>query len=374
MPGKTRKRTINMNGKERMLTALLLGQPDRVPVWELAFNEESIINVGKQLTPDVPPVKLAHEMTLEEKLQLLELLYRVVRELELDGLTSIHLFNRKVIDHDHIQDEWGRIFHVDRIGDAVPVKGPASAPGDMKNLKIVHPHEDEFLMLMASVGKLGKDITQVLFVVGPFRESWAMMGGMENLLYYYKEDPQFVKDLARIATDYIVEIIDRGADLGADAIAISSDLAYNQSTLMSPRHYEEYIFPYHQEIVKHIHHRGMKAIKHSDGVMWPIMEYMVEAGFDGIHPIQPQCMDIGEVKAKYGERICVMGNIDCTHLLPFGTREEVEKAVKDTIALAAPGGGYILSSSNTIHPSCKGENFVAMVQAAHKYGRYPIQA
>ncbi|MFA5078327.1 MAG: uroporphyrinogen decarboxylase family protein [Dehalococcoidia bacterium] len=360
-----------MNGRERMLTALSLGQPDRVPVWELAFNEESIINVGKQLTPDVPPVKLAHEMTLEEKLELLELLYRVIRELELDGLTSIHLFDRKVIDRDHIQDEWGRIFHVDRIGDAVPVKGPVSAPGDLKNLKIVHPHEDEFLMLMASIGKLGKAITQVLFVVGPFRESWSMMGGMENLLYCYKEHPQFVKDLARIATDYILEIIDRGADLGADAIAISSDLAYNQSTLMSPLHYEEYIFPCHQEIVKHIHHRGMKAIKHSDGVMWPIMEYMVEAGFDGIHPIQPQCMDIGEVKAKYGKRICVMGNIDCTHLLPYGTEEEVEKAVKQTIAVAAPNGGYILSSSNTIHPSCKGENFVAMVRAAHKYGLYP---
>jgi uroporphyrinogen decarboxylase len=67
-----------------------------------------------------------------------------------------------------------------------------------------------------------------------------------------------------------------------------------------------------------------------------------------------------------------MGNIDCTHLLPTGTTAEVEKAVRDTISVAAPGGGYILSSSNTIHPSCKGENYVAMVRAAHKYGRYPV--
>jgi len=83
-------------------------------------------------------------------------------------------------------------------------------------------------------------------------------------------------------------------------------------------------------------------------------------------------MDIGQAKAKYGRRICIMGNIDCTHLLPTGTTAEVEKAVRDTIAIAAPGGGYILSSSNTIHPSCKAENYVAMVRAARKYGEYPV--
>ena len=362
-----------MNGKQRMLTALSLGQPDRVPVWELAFNEESIIKIGRLFTDDVPPVKLAHEMSLEEKIKLLELLHKFARELELDGLTSIHLFNRRAVGDNHVEDDWGRVYHVDREGDVVPVQGPVNGPADLKHLKIVHPQESELLMLMASISGLGKDIAQVFHVSGPFRESWAMMGGMENLFYYYKEDPQFVKDLGRINTDYILEIIDKGADLGADAIALASDLAYNQSTLMSPRHYEQYIFPYHVEIVKHIHRRGMKVLKHSDGVMWPIMDYMVEAGFDGIHPIQPQCMDIAEVKAKYGRRICIMGNIDCTHLLPTGTVEEVETAVRETIAAAAPGGGYIISSSNTIHPSCKGENYVALVKAARKYGNYPIQ-
>jgi uroporphyrinogen decarboxylase len=362
-----------MNRKERMLTALSLGQPDRVPVWELAFNEESIINVGRLFTDDLPPVKLAHEMNIDEKVKLLEVLYKFARELELDGLTSIYLFNRRLVSNDHIQDDWGRVFHIDREGDGVPVQGPVNEPGDLKRLKIIHPQEGEFLMLMTSIGSLGKDVAHALFVTGPFRESWSMMGGMENLFYYYKKDPQFVKDLARVVTDYILEVIDRGAAMGADAIALSSDLAYDHSTLMSPRHYEEYIFPYHVEIVKHIHDRGMKCIKHSDGVMWPLMDYMVAAGFDGLHPIQPQCMDIGEVKAKYGRKICIMGNIDCTYLLPSGTVEQVEQAVKETIAAAAPGGGYIISSSNTIHPSCKGENYVAMVKAARKYGNYPIK-
>jgi uroporphyrinogen decarboxylase len=50
----------------------------------------------------------------------------------------------------------------------------------------------------------------------------------------------------------------------------------------------------------------------------------------------------------------------------------VKESVKDTIAQAAPGGGYIISSSNSIHPGCKPENYIAMVEAARKYGKYPI--
>ena len=86
--------------------------------------------------------------------------------------------------------------------------------------------------------------------------------------------------------------------------------------------------------------------------------------------IQPQCMDIGEVKGHLAGKVCILGNIDCRDLLPFGTEEEVEKTVQETIKTAAPGGGYIMSSSNSIHPGVKPENYVAMVKATHKYGVY----
>ena len=67
-----------------------------------------------------------------------------------------------------------------------------------------------------------------------------------------------------------------------------------------------------------------------------------------------------------------MGNIDCAHLLPFGTEEAVIDAVKETIKKVAPGGGYILSSSNSIHPGCKPENVIAMFNTANKFRDYPI--
>jgi uroporphyrinogen decarboxylase len=123
-------------------------------------------------------------------------------------------------------------------------------------------------------------------------------------------------------------------------------------------------------MVDRAHSRGLRIVKHTDGNIWPILDDLLEVGFDGIHPIQPQCMDIGEVKDHVAGRACILGNIDCRELLPFGTEQEVEDAVKETMEKAALGGGYIISSSNSIHPGCKAQNYVTMVEAAHKYGVY----
>jgi uroporphyrinogen decarboxylase len=65
-----------------------------------------------------------------------------------------------------------------------------------------------------------------------------------------------------------------------------------------------------------------------------------------------------------------VGNIDCGKLLPHGNVEQVREAVRQAIADAAAGGGFILSSSNSIHSSCKAENFVAMIRACQDFGRY----
>jgi uroporphyrinogen decarboxylase len=139
---------------------------------------------------------------------------------------------------------------------------------------------------------------------------------------------------------------------------------------MSPHDFKEYIRPYLEKIVEYAHSKSLMVIKHSDGNIWPILDDLVGIGFDGIHPIQPQCMDIGEVKRHLEDRAALIGNIDCQELLPDGTTDEVEQSVKETIETAAPGGGYIISSSNSIHPGVRPENYVAMVKAARKYGVY----
>jgi len=121
------------------------------------------------------------------------------------------------------------------------------------------------------------------------------------------------------------------------------------------------------------HKQDVPMIKHSDGNIWMILDDLIEAGFKAFHPIEPQCMEITKVKKHLTGKACIFGNIDCMHLLTFGTKEEVAASVKETIQKVATGGGYILCSSNSIHPGCKGENVITMFEAAKKYGAYPIE-
>ena len=100
---------------------------------------------------------------------------------------------------------------------------------------------------------------------------------------------------------------------------------------------------------------------------------LVDTGIHGIHPIDPGAgMDLREAKKKYGNRICLIGNVDCTYILTWGTLEEVREDVKRCIKQAAQGGGFICRASQSIHSAVKPENYVEMVHAIREYGEYPI--
>jgi uroporphyrinogen decarboxylase len=103
------------------------------------------------------------------------------------------------------------------------------------------------------------------------------------------------------------------------------------------------------------------------------MELILGTGMDALHPIDPIAgLDIGVVKEKYGDRICLIGNIDCGPLLMWGRKEEVRQAVKETIRKAGRGGGLIAASSHSIQSKVKPENYIEMVKAIREYGRYPL--
>jgi uroporphyrinogen-III decarboxylase len=100
------------------------------------------------------------------------------------------------------------------------------------------------------------------------------------------------------------------------------------------------------------------------------MEDLLSLGMSGIHPIQLSAMDINQVKAQYGHRVCILGNVDLDYTLTLGTPEEVEKEVKEKISALAPGGGYIITSANSLPDYCKRENVLAMARAIKEYGTY----
>jgi uroporphyrinogen decarboxylase len=183
--------------------------------------------------------------------------------------------------------------------------------------------------------------------------------------------PAFVHDLARMVTGYNLALCELAIHAGADVIIVEDDIAGNESTLISPQHFQEFVAPYNQQVLDYAQAQGARVVRHSDGNLWPILNLLLAMGYDGLNPLEPQAgMDLKRVKGYCGDRICLLGNIDCGDLLCSGTEAEVEAAVLRAIQDAAPGGGYVLCSSNSIHPGVKPENVLAMVRAAKRHGVY----
>jgi uroporphyrinogen decarboxylase len=93
---------------------------------------------------------------------------------------------------------------------------------------------------------------------------------------------------------------------------------------------------------------------------------------NAMNPFEPPCMNLKEAKQKWGDRICLWGNIDLVNTLPYGTVDEVEAEVKQRIEDAGKGGGYICATANSITNFCKMENVLAMTAAVRKHGVYPL--
>lgn len=360
-----------MTSRQRFLTALSCQEPDRVPVWEMYVNGASIVNVARLLWPEHVQVDQRQNLTGQEGEEVTDLYCDIIEELDMDG-ACFGVGQGLVGEGDNTaRDKFGTLHELSDLGEPYPLEGPIRELSDLRGFDMASRlDEDDFAQIVQVMRRLGPDRAHVVSMPEPFKISWRLRGGMEQLLIDYATDPDMVHGLSRVGTDYCLAIVEMSARLGADTVVLPGDLAGEQTLIMSPKHYRDYVKPYQAEIVAHAHKYGLKAIKHSDGNMWPILDDLVEIGFDGFHPVQPQCMDMAEVKHHLAGRCCVLGNIDCRELLVYGTGEQVEQTVRDTIAVAAPGGGYVLVSSNSIHPSVKPENFIAMVRAAHKYGKY----
>jgi uroporphyrinogen decarboxylase len=125
-------------------------------------------------------------------------------------------------------------------------------------------------------------------------------------------------------------------------------------------------------VVAAVKRSGMYCIKHTDGDIRKIMDSLVGTGVDCLGPLEPvPGMELRPILERYPGRIAVMGNLSID-LLSRGSEEEVIRQTKRALATVSATGPHILSSANTIASSVKPENFLAMLNTAKQFGRYPI--
>jgi len=193
--------------------------------------------------------------------------------------------------------------------------------------------------------------------------------GLEAFAYNTLDNPNLVKEIHRRFSEWSARVIEHLNHMDFDFYWAGDDLADNQSPWVSRGMFQEFFLPNQRLVAATIRKPW---VFHSDGNILPLLEDLLTLGMSGIHPIQPAAMDITEVKSRYGNRVCLLGNIDLDHTLTLGTPDEVDREVKERIREVGPGGGYIVTSANSLTDYCKPENVRAMAEAVEKYGKYPL--
>jgi uroporphyrinogen decarboxylase len=161
---------------------------------------------------------------------------------------------------------------------------------------------------------------------------------------------------------------------GIDGVHGGTDWASKKGPFFSPKHFRQFVFPRLKQITDLCHRYGVPYIKHTDGNVNSLLDDMIAAGVDAFHAIEPGAgMDLARLKRDYGQQLTLIGNVDCATVLVNGPAEAVREQTEWVIRTAAPGGGFLLSTSNSVHPGVKPEYYLAMLETARQIGCYPIR-
>ncbi len=202
--------------------------------------------------------------------------------------------------------------------------------------------------------------------------------GYEQILVDLALDKPFVHALFKRLLEFnliVYEEFIRAAMPHLDAIRTADDLGGTSAPMISPRMYREMLKPYHREWFSHIKRlTSASIIFHSDGALFPLLPDLVEAGIDALNPVQvfAKGMDTKRLKHEFGDELSFWGGVDSINILPRGSRQDVELEVRQRIEELGPGGGFVLAGIHNLQPDVPPENVMAMVEAAHRFGRYPI--
>jgi uroporphyrinogen decarboxylase len=144
-------------------------------------------------------------------------------------------------------------------------------------------------------------------------------------------------------------------------------VAFNSGPFISPAQFAEFVTPYLHRQVQHVRKHGVIPFVHTDGNIMPILDDYLSLGAACFQSVDPMAgMDIAEVKRRCQGRMALMGNVQC-NLLQDGPKEAIRESALYCLEHAAPGGGYIFGTSNTIFPGMPLENYEYMLRVYREF-------
>lgn len=353
-----------MHPRERFLCALRHDPTDRVPLFDFLFQKPLFkAMIGRE--PETYNARDAIACTYALGLDAVWIPFGAFAGWQPPRLAA-----------DVYQDEWGTTYQKNEASwplDA-PIAYPVRSRQDLKDYSPPDPtlpgRLDEIEEAIRINGANEDPVAILGGVGGPLTQSW-MLTGYENICLKLYDDPDFLRELAMLNNAYAVPAVVAMARAGVDGIIVSEDLGDSSREFMRLEQFRAVFLPYIAEIVETIKAQGLPAILHSCGHISAYLDDLVDLGLDAIHPLQRTAgMDLVTVKRRYGKRICIIGNIDSSRTLPFGTAEDVAREVREALRIAMPGGGYVLASDHSLHDGIPVANILTMFRIAREEGVY----
>ena len=380
-----------MKPRERVLAALSLQEPDRVPI-DLAqaagdaITIEAYQNLIKHLNLPDRPIrilsKLGQTALVDE--DVLRRFRVDFRRIDLGGPDH---WKDERIGEDSYRDEWGVVRTRPKGGFYYDLTGSPLAEDDSMAAIDRHRWPDpedpgRYRGLREKARELHEetDFAVVLQVNCAFFLRCAELRGWENFYMDLAANPAFASALMERYLDIRLRIAERALEEVGDYVDIvmasSDDLGMIDRTLVSPAMYRKLIKPGQKRTFDFFRDRTpAKRFYHCDGAVYPLIEDFIEIGVEALNPIQVSAAGMGDtqkMKREFGDRLAFWGAIDTHHVLPFGSPDDVRQEVRQRILDFGPGGGYVVCSVHNIQPEVSPQNVVAMFDTAYESGRYPL--
>ncbi len=297
-----------------------------------------------------------------------------------DAVWNVYAEIFRLKDSKNMYDIFGRSYKTvyDNQGNLLTpayMGGLFETPADWKSWKKKEweKHPEKMFKFNCEINeRFGKEI--YIFgshLYGLFEQAWQPFG-FERFIRLVQKEKGFIEDIIEYNKNWYLKCVDASADAGLPSVIYSDDMAYKNGPMLNPRMMDRLFGAAFKEITDHAHNKGVKIIIHTDGNTKMLLEYFIKWGFDGHHSIEPNAddVDIEEFRGIAGHRLSFLGHLDITHILSFGSREEVFAHVNDVVRKAGEGGGLILGPCNS-HHDIKVDNLRWMIEACRET-TYPL--
>jgi uroporphyrinogen decarboxylase len=196
---------------------------------------------------------------------------------------------------------------------------------------------------------------------GLFERSW-MLRGFENVLVDSILNKTFYEEMLDRILEMQLVLLDKLCELPIDAVFLGDDWGDQRGVILGPDRWRSLIKPRAQKLYERVHSKGKMVFTHCCGNVFDIIPDLIDIGLDGLESLQPEAMDVYEIKRRYGQNLRLWGGLGTQQMIPFAAPDEIRGEIRRLVEEMGRGGGYILAPAKPLMRGIPTENAVAVIE------------